>query len=163
MTPGSWKLNGVEFMDDRRGIAVGDGSVYVTDDGGNRWKSAVLHANGRSSTVLPVDSRSPTFTYLDKEHAWLSLDERSFYRSRDGGKNWNQVAKPEIPYFEDLQFVDASRALGIAHGSELLESQDGGASWRSVKMDTIPQSLCFLDKDHFWLLSDTALYQVQLQ
>jgi photosystem II stability/assembly factor-like uncharacterized protein len=148
------------FWDDKQGFAVGDGATYVTNDGGNSWTTSVFGTGRRVVRGYPNEAGSPTFCFLDRDNGWLSLDDRSLYRTRDGGKNWNRLVASGIRHFDSLLFVNPTHGLAIAGWSELYETLDGGITWRLIKTGFWPRSLCSLDALHVWVLSDTELYRV---
>jgi len=108
--------------------------VYATHDGGDTW--AVL--------TLPESARAPFApVFINATDGWVVAvpevagggPQPSLYATRDGGRHWTQLPPNESLTGAMLNFVTLDRGwalrLGIG-GRELLQTSDGGRSWRLV-------------------------------
>ena len=78
-----------------RGNIVGGNGVYKSIDAGKTWKFVGLadtHAIGR----LIVDPRNPDIAFVAAlGHPFGDNEERGIFRTRDGGKTWEQVLRKD--------------------------------------------------------------------
>src|SRR5688572_19686529 len=74
----------------RSNVSVGDG-VYKSTDGGETWTNMGLKATGRVSRVV-IHPTNPDIVFIASlGHAHGPQKERGIYRTKDGGKTWEQV------------------------------------------------------------------------
>src|SRR6266851_1919213 len=74
----------------RGNVSHGDG-VYRSTDAGKTWTHLGL-SDTRNIGKVRVDPRDPTLVYVAAlGHAHGPNEERGVFRSRDGGKTWEQV------------------------------------------------------------------------
>ncbi len=52
--------------------------------------------------------------------------------SDDHGLTWRQIIVPTTSLLVDVAFADASRGMVVGHDAVILETQDGGESWRRL-------------------------------
>jgi photosystem II stability/assembly factor-like uncharacterized protein len=84
-----WAGTGETFMI-RAYHALGNG-VYRSDDMGTTWRHLGLDATGRIGRVV-IHPTNPDIVYACAlGHAHGPQKERGVYRTRDGGKTWDQV------------------------------------------------------------------------
>lgn len=132
----------------RSNTTHGDG-VYRSEDGGASWQHRGL-APTQNIARVRVHPRDPDLLYVAAfGHRFGPNAERGVYRSRDGGKHWEQIlyrgegagaidltldtANPRVMYaaFWRAQlspWVDTIRGPG----SGLFRSTDGGDSWTEL-------------------------------
>jgi photosystem II stability/assembly factor-like uncharacterized protein len=74
----------------RGNVSHGDG-VYKSTDGGKTWKKIGLD-DTRQISRIRVHPRNPDLVYVAAlGHVWGPNDERGVFRSKDGGKTWEQI------------------------------------------------------------------------
>jgi photosystem II stability/assembly factor-like uncharacterized protein len=154
----SWQVDGIRFWDAKRGFAFGDGCFYYTDSGGKSWRTAVFPARSGLMRRYPGEGGHPTIFFLDRTNGWLGLDDGSLYRTSDGGEHWSRIASSKDLRFSALRFLDQLLGLGVASGSKLVQTRDGGRSWHSVNVGFWPRALDSLGGRSGWVVSDDALY-----
>ena len=126
----------------------GERGVYRTRDGGETW-TAVLQSNDRSGAgELIMDPANPDklFAALWEHQRWPWIFESGgpgsgLYVTRDGGDEWTQLTEEDGLPPGDLgrmglaipaEHSSVVYALVEAERSELLRSDDGGRSWRTI-------------------------------
>ena len=132
----------------RENVYGGDG-VYKSTDGGRTWAHMGL-AETRHIGRIRVHPKDPDTVYVAAlGHAFGPNKERGVYRSRDGGKNWEQVLfrsedagaidlsmdpnNPRILYAAIYQTRRTPWSLeGGGPDSSLYRSTDGGDTWTDI-------------------------------
>ncbi len=139
-----------------RGVAMshGDG-VYRSTDGGATWTHVGLEAT-RLISRIRVDPRDPDVVYVAAQGAAFGpTKDRGIYRSKDGGKTWQQVlfvsdtagaadlsmdpTNPRILYaafWDYMRYPWEIRSGGP--GSGIWKSTDGGDTWKKID-EGLPQ------------------------
>jgi photosystem II stability/assembly factor-like uncharacterized protein len=155
-------------------VAVGDGQIFLTRDGGNSWKIDALLAEAGSFTDI---------WFTDKQHGWLSgyygvpKPFRPFlYATDDGGNSWNEVSTADIGILpESVCFIDHDKGWlagrksvftgqAVPSGGVLLFTTDGGRHWNSTELgsdDPFFDVVRFTDKEHGWLAGRDNLYRTE--
>ncbi|NBA98148.1 YCF48-related protein [Pseudomonas sp. R5(2019)] len=126
------QLNGLQFIDEQTGWAVGHGGVVLrTDDGGEHW------ALQRSD--FDVDRPLFSVYFRDRNEGWAVGLWSLMLHTTDGGKRWVSVSLPPLPDGRrpDLNlfslFGDHSGNLFVAgERGMVLRSTDGGNAWSYV-------------------------------
>ncbi len=132
----------------RGNVSQGDG-VYGSTDGGRTWRHLGLE-DTRHIARVRVHPRDPELVYVAAlGNAFGANAERGVYRSRDGGKSWEQVLSrgedagccdlsmdPNNPRILFAAFWQARRRpwhfSSGGEGSGLFKSADGGDTWTGV-------------------------------
>lgn len=123
-------------MDDGRLLVVGErGHVLVSDDLGGSWSQA---ATPTRATLTAVAGQG--------RHLVAGGHDGVLLHSGDAGASWQRVREmPWDPASDDptsgapvldVLFLDADRVLAVGAYSLLLESGDGGATWRQRDLHT---------------------------
>lgn len=153
-----------------------DGLIQVTNDGGKNWKNVTPPAITAWSKVSVMDA-----SHFDVNTAYAAVnsirldDQRPhIFRTRDGGKTWQEIVKglpnspinavKEDPQRQGLLFAGSEHAVFV--------SFDDGENWQSLRLNmpaTSIRDLVIKDDDlvvgthgrSFWILDDiTPLRQI---
>ncbi len=118
-------LESIYFADLQHGWAVGwVGTILRTTDGGKTWQQV------RS----PAAQWSLTFVYfLDASNGWTVGFSGLILRSRDGGRTWEAQPSPVTSTLTSVLF-DSQRRGWITTSDGLLLSEDGGQSWKHLRL-----------------------------
>jgi len=132
----------------RGNVSHGDG-VYKSTDGGLTWANVGL-VETQAIARVRIHPSNPDLVYVAAlGHVWGPNSERGVYRSKDGGKNWEQVLfrsdragaidlsmdphNPRILYATmwEVQRYPYKLVSG-GEGSGIFKSTDGGDSWTEI-------------------------------
>ncbi|HEY6213466.1 MAG TPA: hypothetical protein VIW45_14340, partial [Vicinamibacterales bacterium] len=132
----------------RGNVTHGDG-VWKSTDAGKTWTHVGL-ADSRHIGRIRVHPNNPDVVYVAAMgHAFGANKERGVYRSRDGGKSWEQIlfvndsagavdlamdpSNPRILFASTWRFRRTPYSFESGgEGSALWKSTDGGDSWKEV-------------------------------
>ncbi|HEV7687525.1 MAG TPA: hypothetical protein VGQ80_13190, partial [Acidimicrobiia bacterium] len=98
---GSAGPESLRMVSTRKGFAVNDTSVLVTDDG-RTWTK-------RYSDTEPMYAIDAT----DADHAW-AVGRHVVVATSDGGRTWQPAPQPEAGPLTALDFIDPQTGWGIA-------------------------------------------------
>jgi photosystem II stability/assembly factor-like uncharacterized protein len=127
-----FQVQDIAFWDADHGLVTGrticrsctrhrTGVVMVTRDGGATWR-VVVSLGGIATDVVPTATGS----------ALVRVGDHLLLLSR-GGKIWTSLGRSRV---HDLSFVDPLTGWGVRGSSlpgRLVETTDGGRSWRSMQ------------------------------
>ncbi|HWM92168.1 MAG TPA: hypothetical protein VN493_15495 [Thermoanaerobaculia bacterium] len=107
-----------------------DGTVYRSEDGGASWTSAPLGDTLSPVYSLAVDAVNPSTLYAAQGEV---------VRSLDGGRTWVRVG----PFFGVYDVEAHPRIAGTLFAATtggLYQSSDGGASWKPIRRNGLPET-----------------------
>ena len=93
--------------------------------------------------------------FLDQNRGWVVGSGGSFLATTDGGANWKAMRAPTEDNIRDLYFADelngwlvCDRSIYLLRGKDeqrsyLLNTEDGGQTWRRVNMNGDPDARLF--------------------
>jgi photosystem II stability/assembly factor-like uncharacterized protein len=152
-------LYGVDFVDEKRGWAVGeDGELLFSKDGGRTWKSQKSKVTADLSAVR----------FADRKRGWVAGAGGVLLRTTDGGAHWKALSRAPVDMYAvasagkkawfggaagmimDLEspkkvphkqsqgstndffgaaFADAASGVVVGSGGALMRTADGGTVW----------------------------------
>ena len=115
----------VSFISPEDGFLQGAGfaAAMSTEDGGYSWVS-------KSGPVSGYEQTAFTMTQTPGPHLAVVAGQAGLMTSNDGGRNWVERLGTSFPVTQ-LDFVNSTLGFAIANG-ELLETTDGGDSWKAL-------------------------------
>jgi len=168
VAPGAWRIaahalhgkhvSSLLFEPKGGGVFAGihDGGLYFSADGGAHWER---RANGLTIehvfSLGCVDEPGGVTLYAGTEPV-------SLFRSRDYGRHWEELpaiagmpgadkwwfpGPPHIPHAKSLAFDprDATTFYACIEQGALLQTADGGASWREIDSYSRPDDVWYRD------------------
>src|SRR6266699_2371008 len=121
---------------DSKRIYVGteDGGFFRSLDGGQTWSSNLSSATLPGYTITRIDSTAK----LGAD--WLFVTIANFghshlFRSKDGGKIWEDVDKgqlPNVPHHAVVIRPDAPKTVYVGNDAGVFVSRDSGNTWMNM-------------------------------
>jgi photosystem II stability/assembly factor-like uncharacterized protein len=124
--PAAPLLTGLDFLDERLGIAVGHDSVILTTaDGGESWTQC-FSAPAEGRPLLDV-------IFVRKDFAVAVGAYGAYYESGDAGATWTaRKISADDKHFNAILDLGGGQLLILGEAGTILASADGGKSWASV-------------------------------
>jgi len=127
-------------------IGTDDGLIKVTQDDGKSWQDVTPKEMTAWSKVAMIEA-----SHFDANAAYAAVDrhrlednEPHLYRTRDGGKSWQTIARglPAGVYMQTIKEDPVRRGMLYA-GNELgiFISFDDGDTWQSLQLNLPPVSV----------------------
>lgn len=112
---------GIDFADNLRGVVVGYGAVYQTNDGGNTWMKSGL----RDDIFTSVDLRSSGVGVMVGQFGGI-------YKTSNFGESWDCLKSPNgEPVFKDCLAVSDDKFLLCGDAGTIWMTENGGLSWKA--------------------------------
>jgi photosystem II stability/assembly factor-like uncharacterized protein len=153
----------IDFISTNVGIALGNGGVYKTYDGGNSWFAKFIPGG-------LISNNPGMLEMLNDSVGWLITDH-NIYKTEDGGEQWNYITF----YNKDLIFNKIAffkENLGVltateesVPGSHIYDigdcfiTVDGGKNW--IKRSSTSKyfdKLKFTDTNHLWGINQSGMW-----
>ena len=136
-------LDGVSFVDQNHGWAVGDaGTIVATSDGGAHWSA---QTSGTTSNLLGV-------SFADQNHGWAVGDAGTIVATSDGGAHWSAETSGTSRYLRAVSFVGPLDGWAVGEVQTILHTFNGGATWsaQSVRLNrpSFLNGVSFADRLH---------------
>ena len=134
--------------------------LFKTSDGGNSWQPISKDLSrpdpGVPASIGSLLSKNPNAakqrgviyslapSFHDVNTLWAGTDDGWIWRTRDGGKNWNNITPPELTPWSKVTQIEASHFdENSAYASVsrfrvddlrpyLYRTHDGGKTWQSI-------------------------------
>lgn len=135
-------LRGLCVVNDQVVWASGSaGTVLRTIDGGQKWEDLSVAEAGE------LDFRD-IHAFDEKSAVILSAGQPArIYKTIDGGANWKQTFEHprKESFFDAISFWDHQHGIAMSDPVDgrvlLIETRDGGASWKELPIASRPQTL----------------------
>ena len=139
------KQDAIAFADAQTGwYGNGTGRVYKTTDGGDHWRLAWHHPGTYVRALEFVDAQTGFLGNVGPGYFDGVRDGQPLYVTHDAGATWAPVAYegPRVTGICAIDVLHAADGRTIVHAggrvggpAGLLESLDGGATWRALPMN----------------------------
>ncbi|HET9531277.1 MAG TPA: YCF48-related protein [Blastocatellia bacterium] len=152
------QIDRIYFIDGRHGWAWGGGRkdqyaeqpgvFLITVDGGQSW----------NDIAYPFEQPVSVAFFLDKDRAWASTEDGSFYNTGDGGLNWARV-QTKLPedVFRSIFFVDENNGWIVGRSGRMAKTTDGGRTWNKmykIKDQYKMRDIFFADRNRGWAVGE---------
>jgi photosystem II stability/assembly factor-like uncharacterized protein len=127
------KLEGVAFVDDKHGIAVGwEGTgprMVRTEDGGLTWQAQPCELRGNEGFA--------DVAMLPSQIGMAVGGSGVVIKTTDGGRSWTQLKHGlTTDLLRAVTLLDANTAVVVGARGVILHTRDGGATWTRRKSGT---------------------------
>ncbi|WP_282137491.1 WD40/YVTN/BNR-like repeat-containing protein [Rossellomorea aquimaris] len=116
--------------------------LIYSNNKGQTWENVKVTGSSPPIRFRKVDFINDSFAYaILSADRTMSQELTTVYLSKDGGKSWNEMPRPDIMrLISDGGFVDENTgflSFGILNPEQpdLQVTQDGGQSWNEASMD----------------------------
>ncbi|QSO52667.1 LppP/LprE family lipoprotein [Alicyclobacillus curvatus] len=169
-------LNSVSMTDSNSGWATGQGSVWLTTDGGVQWNNVTPNALSKSKQLeIKVFGLTATQAWVAVTNDSSVDNPVSIFHTSNGGESWNKQQFSDVGNPITLHFSDSSNGWlalmqGAAAGSEgetLYNTHNGGTTWSKVGVanynrGSLPfggdkTGASFLNHNHGWATGFTPV------
>jgi hypothetical protein len=124
------RFTDLAFPSAQRGIAVGilgdetgrrkdRGLALVTSDGGASWAE------------VPLEDEPVSLFFLDNSTGWM-VGRQGIWKTEESGRSWRRLSRHAPGALLRVWFLDARRGFAIGREKTVLETQDGGRTWKPV-------------------------------
>ncbi len=137
------QMRDLQFVDNARGWAVGNGGLAWTTDGGQSWSVPEEPTSGQA------------LHFVDGERGWLVGKFGLIRASTDGGRSWTTYENPEAlgtPEWWGLDFTDELHGWTVGEGGAIAHTADGGKTWerQSSGVPHLLMDVDFVDRLQGW-------------
>lgn len=120
----SWGLDfeSISWIDENRGVIVGERLIAYTEDGGLSWKEVLQEFDFRFNDVI-----------LLNENLGIAVGEGGrIFRTSNGGKSWDALQSGTDRDLLSLEKTGEDQLLAVGQDGLILQSTDSGQSWSSL-------------------------------
>lgn len=152
-------INAIEFINSTTGFAQGDPvsarwSLWKSTDAGSTWDSSGLFLPQVGTEAGWVNS-----LLTRGNNIWFGTNNTKSYNSTNFGSNWTSGVTTGLLNSYSIHFN--SNSLGLAGGTAIVKSTDGGATYTSVGTAPGTGNINAIEgKDNdFWYIRGTGIYR----
>ncbi len=126
-------------------ILPGGTSILHTTDGGARWQDT-YRGPLQQKWIDAVGSRDAWSIVVSARNEPAGL-----MRTTDGGIRWTSLAERQDRVISAIDFASPVRGWAVTEGGHVLRTDDGGRSWRVVKLPVAAGTLCATASGQIWI------------
>lgn len=132
-------LNSIYFTDRDNGVAVGDNTILITDDGGLNWIPVSAPIIRDFNSVVFANSSIGYIAGGDT----AGIVNRTILKTINGGNSWAVISDENAAPFYDIFFLNPDTGYVVGDSSKVLKTVDGGNNWISQNLNITADSLKF--------------------
>jgi photosystem II stability/assembly factor-like uncharacterized protein len=118
-----------------------EGGVYLSSDGGRTWECS---SQGMKNAYVTVARADP----FQSRHIVAILPNDGVYQTHDSGETWSTVSPPYHGGAVDVEFDPSKNGTAYFLSQyDLVQTKDGGETFKEVHGVSCPQSTCRLAFD----------------
>jgi photosystem II stability/assembly factor-like uncharacterized protein len=139
------------FVDKDHGWAVSELATYLrTTNGGESWESGRIEASlagvAEEETLAMTDPTLHDIYFIDEKTGWMVGEFGKIYHSTDGGMSWTEQQGSllgqsgfddalNFPAWFGVRFANAEKGFAVGLEGKIVETTDGGKSWKFIAED----------------------------
>jgi photosystem II stability/assembly factor-like uncharacterized protein len=141
-TPVRVNLQSIAAWDAQAAVAVGNGAILATSDGGGSWSEKPFPRSPVANKLLRV-------RIAPDASAWALGEMGAILLSRDRGSTWARTGPEEDVTWADMAFPE-NREVLVGEFGRIKLSEDRGKSWREVSspVKSSLTAIAFKDKSN---------------
>jgi photosystem II stability/assembly factor-like uncharacterized protein len=157
-------IRDLHFADDQNGWLVCERSIYLlktkeeqrsylmsTNDGGVVWRRVSLNSD--------PDARLLRVMFTPAGQGWVFGEGGMLFSTANNGAIWTKKRAPTRHILFGGAFLDQTQMWLVGSGATVLQSRDGGETWRNGNVLGITQSIrftatSFVDRSRGWAVGD---------
>lgn len=130
--PGTYSnavLEDVDFISSTQGVAVGNGKVYYTFNGGGTWSQVT---SGSGAGQVNSNHYLLRVQMIDTSIGYAVGQSGVIYKTTTGGSAWNQQTSGVTSDLKGLYFRDANNGVVVGSAGSagrVLKTTNGGTAW----------------------------------
>ena len=132
--PTGRSLNGVHFLNDTDGWAVGEdnsvnGSFFSSSSGGFLWTDL-------SNLLSPSPPILNDIYFSDSSNGWIVGNNGAIYHTSNGGTDWSLQTSNVSENLNRVHFINSSNGWIVGDNGEILVTINGGVTWSEQGSET---------------------------
>lgn len=140
-------LNGVHFIDEQNGWAVGDsGTILVTRDSGNTWNT--------QTGSFAQDLNAVHF--VNHKLGWAVGNNGAILTTRDGGNTWAVIGSTTTETLNSAHFINERDGWLAGDNGTILITRDSGNTWNTPISNSVQNlnAVYFINHKLGWVAGD---------
>ncbi len=120
----------IAFPSAVRGVAVGT----IEDQLGRRQPRSVAMVtadSGKTWAEVKLSDTPYSLFFLDDSNGWM-VTESGIWNTDESGRTWKRLSKHSAGSLLRVHFLDANHGFAVGREKTVLETQDGGKTWKPV-------------------------------
>lgn len=117
--PTGFSLYDVDYVDAYTAVAVGEGSILRSDDGGATWRQL----------PSPLSYGLRAISFADAWNGVVVGLAGAILRTTDGGTTWQAQSSGTTTELTRVSFPDPLNGTAIGKNGVIIRTTDGGATW----------------------------------
>ncbi|MHA2025447.1 MAG: WD40/YVTN/BNR-like repeat-containing protein [Candidatus Thorarchaeota archaeon] len=138
----------IHFISLNEGWAIGFNGIYRTLDGGESWEVRYGSGGWAMSFVSDIEA----WAVAD---GWLAYMSDGATWVEQGSPRTSPFPPPLLPYYTDIQFLDANNGWIVGNEAEVIYTPNGGVDWYSQNFpdDKRLMAVYFINLTHGWTVA----------
>ena len=116
------KFDQVQFFNVDTGIAIHQGDLIKTTDGGSTFRTLATHHHLMFSH----------FHFLNNNTGFAAGAAGLVMKTNDGGETWTDISVETDEHFEGIFFTDSLSGYCCGNDGTIVKTIDGGSSWSTI-------------------------------
>lgn len=148
------RIVGVDFVDEHQGwMLQGNGKLLRTQDGGSTWLTVSALPSDAAGRVYAID-------FINTTTGFVVGEEGLILTTKDGARSWQQQVSNTKKSLHRVVAASEKKVWGAGEDGTLLESDNGGVSWRKIALGVDEDIRALTVKDGVaWVIIGKNLYR----